>query len=498
MKVLVKAVLICLLLVVVVGGVGFFLMNRYLRSPEFAQDLSRMASEKVDGDLTFSDLQIDGMTARSSAIQLKNSGKIQEISIKGFATEFGRWNIFQRSWMMERMDCNQLHVHIRRRPRSLARKNAPSSIIIDRPSSQPPRVQAARPAPPQPTPSAPSHQPAQQEAFYKRWLPQEVAFDRIRVDQFSGLVERRKDPVSWTGVSMEGEFQADTLRLDLRGGTLFLPTPILQEWTLSKATVIATEETYEVRKGAFRFPGGGEATLEGNGQMSGGDLSMTLDLHSVPVSSLLPTQHKNATLSGLVDGRVFAVSQDDETVTKGSITLNQGILELPSVMKHVLPYIALDGSSKLLLDQCSCNVINVADTTILENLQLSVGNAYKVHGLGRLDGDTYSIDCRLGVSAQVIDKFPKGLRQSFQLDGTHYWIPVSATGHKDQIAQDLGLKAVTALTASYLTDDNVIQKVDKALGTDILRYLGEDADEKLKKAEESIKKKGLDLLKKLF
>ena len=225
--------------------------------------------------------------------------------------------------------------------------------------------------------------------------------------------------------------------------------------------------------------------------MSGGDLSVEMELRDVPLESLLKKQNKYVGLSGIIDGDLKAVTEDKETLTHGLLTLHEGVVELPSVAKHLLQYIALDKDNELKLDQCSAEITHVDDTTVLENLNLSVGNAYKLVGLARLDDDDYTLQCHLGLSAKALSLLPASLQSTYTEQGDHYWIPINMTGHKDDLAKDLGTRAATSLGVALVTDPGLLDKVDKLFGSSVSDLLKGEKGEKLKE-------KGLKALEKLF
>jgi len=488
MKVLIRLFIGLAVLVLIAAGVSYFILQRYLSSPEFADDISRMASEKLEGNLELDEFKISGLSASAEQIELTNSGKIESIKINGFNTDFAQWALFDRTWRMRSLECEDLRVHILRK-----KKNA---VQVTKKKPESPIKPTSKQNKPEPTTdkAIANKKPKEKKkspAFYKRFIPTELEFGRLKVNNFSGLVEGKKRPVQWSGVALDGDFKGDMLKLDLTGGALEVPSKILSKWEINKATVIATEDTYEVKDGSFQLKEGGSALLNGNGAISGGDLALTAQLKNVPLSSILKKQSKNAAFTGLVDGDIKVVTQNKDTVTKGTIVLNQGVLSLPSIAKPLLKFIQLDGGSDLKLDQCSSDVTHIDDKTILENLILSVGNKYRVRGNANLNGDRYSIRCRLGIAPDVHSRLPSGLQKQYTQQGSYFWIPVTQSGDKDDLAEDLGKKALVALTSSYLGESKIIDTIEKTLGGDISELLESEEGEKLKK-------KGLDALKKLF
>jgi len=379
---------------------------------------------------------------------------------------------------MRTLECNKLHVHIgkKKKPELTSKKSAPpadnSKNSADRPLVKKDTKEKKAP-------------------LYEKLIPNEVEFSKLQVNTFSGLVERKKgNDISWDDVEMYGNFNDDTINMTLVGGQLKVPLEILPKWTIINAEVIVNEDTYEVKNVNLSLEKGGSAVLSGGGDIEGGNISAVADLKAIPIESLIENS-EHAEIKGFINGEVKVVSENDETVTKGTLTLNEGALTVPKIANPVLRFLEINDGNEIQLDQCTADITHIDDLTIFENLDISVARTYKVRGNARLDDDTYTLRCHLGISPELHVRLPDNLAAKYEQKGSFYWISINESGNKDDIAIDLSKKAASALAASFLGDSDVFDKIGDALGEEVKDFLNGEKGEKLKK-------EGLKALENLF
>ena len=478
MKKLIQFSIIGIIVIIALCVGSFFVLKGYLNSPEFPKDLSEMASKELRGELEVSDFNLKGREVSSSKITLVDSGKLERVQIDGFNTSLGKWAIFKRKWTMDTLECDKLHLQIGRKQ---------NDKKLDAVKSEDERTSSEVASTGENVSSE-----EKEGRFYDRLIPNEVEFNKLKVGRFSGVVERKGDGhVSWENVEMTGKIKSETLSMALSGGTLRVPLKVLPEWDLIKARVIANTETYEVKDAKFVLPQGGFANLNGGGEINGGDVSATAELRDIPVNSLFENPTKHAELMGLLNGEIKVVSEGNETITRGKVIMNEGVLTVPKLAKPILQFIEIHDGNAIKLDQCTADITHVNDRTILENVKIGVGQAYQIKGRIQLDDDKYMVQCHLGVSYDLFQRLPDNLAAKYQQKGSLYWIPVNQIGERDDLAMDLAKKAVAELGTSILGDIKIIDKIGDLLGEDAKEFLeGEEGKE--------LKEKGLKALENLF
>jgi len=472
MKLLLKilAVLACLFLFL--AGISYVLVTNYVKSPDFAQDVSDLASEKLDGELEMEGLEVEGMGVQAEKIVLNNAGSIRSLAIDGFETAFGNWAILEQRWTMKNLECDRLTVEIGKAPKKEGSEKEKPSNQQQVALKELPKKGGAEKKP----------------TFYQRFIPNKLEFGSLRVGQFSGRVKGKKEDVVWENVALQGDFQKETLELNLSGGSLQIPSEVLSQWQIINADVVADMTSYQLKNGRFSLGDGATAEIEGRGDYDGEALQVAVGLRSVPLYQVLEKQASFATIAGLVNGDLEASSTNGGTVTtQGQVWLEGGTVKLPSMVAPVLKAIELDGGSTLQLDTFSSDVTNTGKRTLLENLNVVVGNTYKVRGKAELNGKSCVVNCQLGVSSAVHGRLPAKLQAKYTQEGEFFWIPVNHQGMTDNLGKDLGRKAATSFGASMLGDANILKEVQEKVS----EFIGGDS-----KGE--VIEKGIKSLKSLF
>jgi len=455
MKFLRNVLIIFLGLLLVVGGVGYFLATQYITKPAFADHLSTLVSQQTGGDCTITTLEPSGLGIKTEKVTLTNAKSIKKIKIKGFGTTFDPLALFTRTWKLNTLECNQLDIHIGKDKRTASHPLDGYTIM-------------------------------KAGGLLDSLAPNKYELTKLSIGEWSGIVEQKKNNVEWNKVKADGKFRNETLQLNLQGGTLALPSKLLRHWNVKSADVSATIEDYQVNDGQFYRTNGGEAIVNGRGAIDGESLDAQVEFSAIPISDLVkPSQYVK--LSGAVQGFAKAKSHDhqDPNIT-GTIAVTDGLVTVPEKIQALLKVIGLKDSNQLALKSFSSDLHHHDETTTLSNLLINAEDSMSLTGKIVLMGDTYQGAFRFGLSEQVYKKLPGKLKKQYQQEGNFYWVPVSLAGDKDDFINDLSAKILKSAAGAYLGNSDLLDK------------LGDSVMELIDGGEEDPVKQGLNLLKGLF
>lgn len=497
MKILRTLILLGVCFIAVAGVITYLWVRHYIYTPTFTSDIETLANKSLDGTVTIAEVDPENWGFKTEQIKLENEGKIELLEINGFETKFKKWALLRRVWHMDKLVCDELTVSIlRKKPKPPVSNSEPTK------DKQPPLTEQLvetspdTPAPPKETSKAPKKKPKSHKPLFHKVLPNQVEFDKISVGKFSGEVERRKRNIEWHDIGLDGSIKKQLLDLKLEGGSVKIPLKILADWNFDQGRISTTEDFFTIHEAHFTQPSGGKAKLSGNGDYSGDLLSLSLDLLGIPVSSLLSDETANQILTGNISGTAKAFEQGGDTIVKGNLFLNDGVLTLPDILKPLTKLLGDESLNKIDLTRCVADVRHVGDNTILDNLFLEANEVFAVTGRVELLDDRYRGLCRFGLKESTYKKLPANLASSFSEHEGYYWIPVRLSGEKDDFVKDISLKLAKAIGGGLISKGSVLDK----LGESVNHILNDDSElgKELNEKADELLNKGINALQKLF
>lgn len=474
----IKFFLLFIVLAILAISVGsYFWVKNYIKTPEFGQTIEKLANEKIDGDLVLENFSPKGVGFTSDSIELKESGGIESIKISGFETGLDLKGLLEKVWRLRTLECDKLSVSIRDEKKK-------SSNGKPKKGGDAKKVEKKK--------DVGSND---SESFAEGLLPKEVEFSKIRVGEFLGSVKTKKDLIKWDGVALNGAFKDNSLKLNIEGGNINIPLDLLPEWQLRKANVLVKEESYEVKNANFSRVSGGSAVIDGKGDFSGDHLEIKMDFKGLPVSSLVK-KNKYAVLTGKVNGEVVVTNNGDDTITKGTINLSEGVISPPDSLNSLLKLIGQDFSGGIKVEKLEGDVTHIGDKTVVENLHLDAEQQFTVLGRIELNDEKYSMSCKFGIKEYLYKRLPEGMKKNFTEEDDYYFSPVNMAGNKDDFVKDITQKLLKESGKSLLGSSNLLDKAgDGILNLINKKSASDDAD---KSDTEEVIDKGIDALKGLF
>lgn len=285
------------LALVLVGGVGSYLYVRsYLKSDSF---LSMLRQSAID-DLNVDDAQIeplewDGSGIRCGSVTMKGHELLTHLEAKSIDTEFSRWDLLKRAFVIKSASIGELRLHLA--PEPFHFKDKPDEL--------------------------------------KSWVEKNILPETFRLEKGSvnslfvayGVPDQLY-ALQGTRVECIHDAGSSQYRFDLQGGKLLIPFKYCPEFSLISGMVQFNHAIKRVNIPTCRLTTGSGGYLDIKGDWDGKSSAWNANIvvNGIPASSLLENdwkKHVQGALSGGIDlhgenGRLSHVT--------GLVRLQDGLL----------------------------------------------------------------------------------------------------------------------------------------------------------------------------
>jgi hypothetical protein len=412
------------LLVLGIGGaaVGYGLIRSYLHSDAFRLLLSRQVSRAADVDGSFSPLRWEGMAARTGGFTAIGDGPVTMIRADDMRTEIGLDGLRDGYWLL----------------RGSAARNVEITVDARRIADAP-----ARPAiddfTPPPAPKAPAK---------SRWLPRELRFDEIDLQNLKATVLLDDGPLVVSGprVRARGADGARAIDLDVRGGTIRPPMDWLPEFRLDGLTARHRDGTVFLSEASLRMFENG--TLQANGEIDlggSGGFALQGDFGGIDAADVF-SEDWSRRITGRIRGNYTVAKSPAGLRANGFLEMREGVVTALPLLDVLAAYADTRRFRILTLHEASTDWEWTPERIVLRNLKLTSEGLVRLEGRltieadGRIDGDF-----RLGLPPGTLATIP-GAETVVFLPGEHglMWTPLRVGGTLNDPSEDLSDRLIAA------------------------------------------------------
>jgi len=291
--------------------------------------------------------------------------------------------------------------------------------------------------------------------WLRRWLPDRVEIDSIRVDSV-GVRVRQPDgsvPFALAGASatIQPDFVTGLWQIDAMGGRVVLPhrddlrlEDLRLRW---KGNDLFVDRC---RVGVFEH-----GQVSGSGEIDfseGGDFDLALEFASLPIAELLQGEWGER-LSGTLNGPVELTGRPGDFRYEGEIRVAEGVVRSFPALTMIANYTRNEQFKHLVLSEARSRFLHEGELVRLTGLVLQSDGLIRVEGDLDIRGRELEGLLQVGVAPGTLSWIPGAERQVFTEErGGFLWTPVHLTGTTEAPREDLSARLVLAAGEAVLRD----------------------------------------------
>lgn len=416
------------IIVMVIGGaaVGYGLIRNYLHSDSFRSLLGKQVSEAAGVTGAFSPLRWEGLAARSGGFVAEGDGPVLAIRADDLRTEIGLQGLRDGYWLLRGSGVRYLEFTVDARRSDDA--PAPPATVI-----------SSTPAPPAP--------PAPYAAKKGRWLPRELRFDELDVQNLAATVLLDDGPLDVRGPRIRARGVAGTSAIDIeaRGGTIRPPMPWLPEFRLDAANARYRDDTVFLTDARFRMYDTGVLDATGEWDVGSGDFALQGSADGIDCSDLLGEDWARR-ITGRVAVNYSLVKSGDDTRAQGRIEVRDGVVTALPLLDVLAAYADTRRFRMLTVHEAQADWEWSAGRLTLRNLRLASEGLVRLEGGLTIDRDgALDGDFRLGLAPGTLSTIPGAETEVFRSgERGLLWTPLRVSGTLDNPKEDLTDRLIAA------------------------------------------------------
>jgi len=416
-----------MVLAVLVMGGGYLWLRSWLHSGEFREMLAAEAGKAMEVDADFGPFRWDGTQMATESFDARGDGLVRSIEARGLELDIGLGKARRGIVELREGRINQLAVAIDVADGGADPGSAPLAV--------------------EPAPCSDVAPVSGGEAWYHRFLPDEVRLEGLEIGHSSLRVGLDAGELDFSGTrwSIEPEETRGAYRALARDGRIAFPWERVPEMDLLDARLVYRDGTIfltEAQLGLYRR---GRLRLVGEASLEGGPFSFDGELRDVGAHEILPEDWRQR-IEGGVEGE-FGISNRRGGVTvNGTTRLLNGVLTGLPVLDALGAYGGNPRFRRLALNEAEVDfswedgVLRLTRIALASEGLMQLTGTLTVDREERLDGRF-----RLGLTPGTLAIIP-GAETKVFLPGERglLWAPVRITGTLDDPREDLSNRLIAA------------------------------------------------------
>jgi hypothetical protein len=305
-------------------------------------------------------------------------------------------------------------------------------------------------------------------AWLRRWLPDRVEIEAIRIDQIGARV---KDPDGSVPFELAGatatarpDFETGLWEIDAHGGRIALPNRDnlqLDELRLRwRANDLFIDRCRVRAYDQGQISGSGEIDLS-----DGGGFDLALEFSSIPLAELLEDPWRER-ISGSIHGPVTMSGVPGSFRYEGQLRLSDGVLRSLPAQTMIANYTRNEQFKHLALNEARARFVHEGDLVSLSDIVLQSDGLIRVEGEIEVRGSQLEGRLQVGVPPGTLSWIPGAERRVFTEErGGFLWTPVQLGGTTDAPREDLTSRLVAAAGEAVLKDlpSEVLEELTRRL-----------------------------------
>lgn len=413
-------VVIGLLILSILGvAVTYVTLRNYLRSEGFRNLLSAQISRNTGVDGTFSPFRWEGLAVDSELYDAAGEGAMKSLRVSDIHTEIGLGGLSRGVWEIRDSRLRRLEVSMDLRTPTAPELPHLAEVQV------PVAVETARP----------------QRMKTPAWFPKKAELQELDVQELVANVQRDEGVISLSGMALQmerarGEGEG-AYRMDLRGGSLRLPSKHLPELRLESAKLRNQAGRVFLTESKIKAWEKGQVVTSGELEISSGRFSLEGNLTGLKCDDLL-NEDWSKRLTGNVSTTFIANNPSGAPQANGHLKIENGMLTALPVLDVLAAYTDIRRFRVLPLSAANTDWTWKKGEFSLQNLVLASEGLVRLEGMlvirdGALDGNF-----RLGIAPGILSKIPGAEEDVFHLGaGGLLWTPLRITGTVDKMKEDL-------------------------------------------------------------
>lgn len=404
---------------VLAGAIAVYIGARsYLHSEGFRTFLARKVNAKAGVDGAFKPFEWQGLAVETDGYAGAGEGRLRRLEVEGLHTEIGLGGIGHGVWQVENTRVRRIHAEI---------------DATRRVTGKPEADDAPRP-------------PAKKGKKAPGWLPREVEFHGMTVDDVSAgvLTTRGAASLSNMAVEVRRDGGADSYKMETSGGLLSLPSGPVREVRLDAARLRYHDDMVYLSKCEASAWSNARLRATGEWNVKTRRHSIEGELTGVKCDEVLPPNWARCVLGNFsttfrVEGEPGAQSAE------GRAILADGMLTALPVLDSLAAYLDTARFRSLPLAEARADWRKTGDCWEFQDIVISSHGLIRIEGGLTIDGGALSGTVQLGVSPAVLARLPGAEMRVFNPGALGmWWTPVRLSGTTEEPEEDLTDRLITA------------------------------------------------------
>lgn len=446
---------------VMLAAIGYWLVQRYLRSDDFRKMLSAKVSETIGVKGEFNPFQWDGFSVRSPGFQASGYGPLSRLQLTSLQTEIGLGGLRRGVWQVSGTRLQQIELEMN------GELGGPLVPHADKVSNAlPPRI--------------PNHRPPS-------WLPDQVELDGVVVDSLSARIHTHSGTASANQLRIQAIPEGTSGRnwdVSVHGGTLTPPPGWLPAIRLGSAALRYNGNTVYLTE--FSASAWENAHIATTGELNpqSGEISLEGQVESVKCSEWLHESWAKR-LSGEASTDFQFRQTSGFAEASGTLEIRNAVLTALPILDSLAAYADTRRFRTLVLHDASTHWRWKPGELHLSNLQVGCEGLVRLEGSVSIVAGKLNGKLRLGLIPGTLAHIPGAETQVFHPGERNLlWAPINLSGTVDDPREDLTERLMVAAGARML-------ETLPETGQKVLKFTGKIMDEATPAALE----KGRELLK---
>lgn len=284
--------------------------------------------------------------------------------------------------------------------------------------------------------------------WLKGYIPQRTVIGEVEIG--SATLEVKDDTgktsmaIRETRASIQPDLNTGVVKIEANGGKIELAEPA-PPINIRESSLRFQSPNLFINNASLEVYDGGH--IAGLGEVSFGEVStvdLDLKVSGIDIKKVVNDEWKGK-VSGTVRGPVKVSGTTDHLVQKGTLHLENGVLEAIPILDKIGKYTKSKRFSRLVLNQAQADFVLDGEVLELRNIQLESDGLTRVEGVLDKEGEAISGVLQVGVTPGTLRWIPGAEKDVFteSRDG-FVWTTMKLGGTTDQISEDLSARLMSA------------------------------------------------------